>query len=99
MPRGTNPWYTYTLPFSTNLVKKIRIIFKQEDGIKIRKTEKDVEMDGKKVKVRLTQEDTFRLNPMYPVKHQIRVLNTGGDVFKSKPKTFTTEECLDSEVL
>ena len=99
MPRGTNPWNTYTLPFSTELVEKIRVVFSQRDGIKIKKTEEDAEMEGNTVKVRLTQEDTFRLNPMLPVQHQIRVRTTGGDVFKSKVHTFTVNECLDSEVL
>lgn len=99
MPKGTNPWSTYTLPFPTELVEKIRIVFAQRDGVKIKKTEKDVEMDGNTVKVRLTQEDTFRLNEMLPVEHQIRVRTTGGDVFKSKVATFTINKCLDKEVL
>ena len=99
MPRGTNPMNIYTLPFSTDLVEKVRIIFSQRDGMKIKKTEKDVEMDGNTVKVRLTQEETFRLKHTMPVKHQIRVRTTCGDVFKSKVYTFTVDECLDSEVL
>jgi hypothetical protein len=99
MPRGTTPTNTYTLPFPTELVEKVRIIFSQRDGLKIKKTEKDVEMEGNTVKIRLTQEETFLLKPTMPVKHQIRVRTTGGDVFKSKVYTFTVDECLDSEVL
>lgn len=99
MPRGTNPWITYRLPFSTDLVEKVRVVCKQRDGLKIKKTEKDAEMDGNIVKVRLTQEDTFRLNENLPVNHQIRVRTINGDVFKSKVYTFSIGVCLDSEVL
>ena len=99
MPQGTNPWNTYKLPFSTDLVKKVRITFAQKDGLKIKKTEKDAQMEGNIVKVRLTQEDTFRLNEMLPVQHQIRVLTKNGDVFKSKVETFSVDKCLDREVL
>lgn len=99
MPKGTNPWNTYKLPFSTDLVRKVRVIFAQRDGIKIRKTEKDAVMEGNIVKVRLTQEDTFRLNEKLPVEHQVRVMTKDGDVFKSHVETFTVDKCLDMEVL
>lgn len=99
MPQGTNPWYVYKLPFATDLVKKVRILFRQSDGLKIKKTEKDAMMEGNVVKVRLTQEDTFRLNEKFSVEHQIRVLTKAGDSFKSKVFKFTVDECLDREVL
>lgn len=99
MPKGTNPWNTYKLPFSTDIVRKVRVIFAQRDGIKIRKTEKDAVMEGNIVKVRLTQEDTFQLNEKLPVEHQIRVMTKDGDVFKSHVEIFAVEKCLDREVL
>ena len=99
MPKGTNPWNTYKIPFDTSIVDKVRIVFAQRDGLKIKKTEKDAEMEGNTVKVRLTQEDTFRLNENLPVEHQIRVRTKAGDVFKSQVFTFTLTKCLDKEVL
>lgn len=99
MPKGTNPWYVYKLPFSTDRIEKLRVLFRQCGGLKIKKTEEDALMEGNVVKVRLTQEDTFMLDEKFSVEHQIRVLTKTGDLFKSKVRKFAVSECLDSEVL
>ena len=99
MPIGTNPWYTYRIPFDTSLVAKVRFVIRQRDGVKVRKTEKDVEMEGDLVKIRLSQEDGFRLNAKLPGERQLRIKTKAGDLFKTKPQTFTINDCLDREVL
>ncbi len=99
MPQGTNPWYVYHLPFDTGLVAKARLLIKQRDGLKIKMTEKDAVMDGKIIKFRLSQEDTFRLNAQLPAERQLRIKTVTGDLFKTKPVTYTINRCLDKEVL
>ena len=99
MRQGTAPRHTFTLPFDTSDVKKVRVLYKQNDGLKIRKTEKDVQMDGNKIVVTLTQEDTFCLNPNYETRIQLRVLTKAGEPLVSDPFTVSTEECFNKEVL
>lgn len=103
MPIGTNPWYTYRLPsdFDTSQVAKVRFVIRQRDGVKVVKTEndEDVKIEGNLVNIRLTQEDTFRLNAKLPGERQLRIKTKAGDLFKTKPETFMINDCLDREVL
>lgn len=99
MPIGTNPWYIWKLPFDTGQVAKARLLIKQRDGLKIKKTEKDAEMVDNVIRFRLTQEETFRLNAKLPAERQLRIKTKAGDLFKTKPVTYSINECLDKEVL
>ena len=99
MPVGTNPWYIYKLPFDTSEVAKARLLIKQRDGLKIRMTETDAVMAGNVIRFRLSQEDTFRLNAQLPAERQLRIKTKAGDLFKTKPITYSVNRCLDTEVL
>jgi DNA helicase TIP49 (TBP-interacting protein) len=99
MPVGTNPWYIYKLPFDTSEVAKARLLIKQRDGLKIKMTETDAVMEGNVIRFRLSQEDTFRLNAQLPAERQLRIKTKAGDLFKTKPITYSLNRCLDMEVL
>lgn len=99
MPIGTNPWYIWRLPFDTSEVAKARLLIRQRDGLKIKKTEKDAEMVDNVIRFRLTQEETFRLNAKLPAERQLRIKTKAGDAFKTKAVTFTVSDCMDREVL
>jgi DNA helicase TIP49 (TBP-interacting protein) len=99
MPVGTNPWYIYKLPFDTSEVAKARLLIKQRDGLKIKMTETDAVMEGNVIRFLLSQEDTFRLNAQLPAERQLRIKTKAGDLFKTKPVTYSLNRCLDMEVL
>lgn len=99
MPIGTNPWYIYKLPFDTSEIAKARLLIKQRDGLKIKMTETDAVMAGNVIRFRLSQEDTFRLNAKLPAERQLRIKTVAGDLFKTKPVTYSINRCLDMEVL
>lgn len=99
MPIGTNPWYIYKLPFDTSEIAKARLLIKQRDGVKIKMTETDAVMVGNVIRFRLSQEDTFRLNAQLPAERQLRIKTKAGDLFKTKPVTYSINRCLDMEVL
>jgi hypothetical protein len=99
MRQGTTPKHTFTLPFDTEDVAKVRVLYAQNDKLKIVKTEADAEMDGNAVSVTLTQEETFLLNPAFDTEIQIRVLTHNGEALGSDPITVDTEKCLHDEVL
>ena len=101
MPIGTNPCYTYRLPadFDTSKIKKVRLLIRQRDGLKIKMTEKDAVINGNAITFRLKQEDTFRLDAKLSAERQLRIKTDTGDLFKTKPITYSINRCLDVEVL
>lgn len=99
MRQGTTPKHTFTLPFETNLVEKVRVVYAQKDVVKIVKTEADAEMAGNTISVKLTQEDTFKLNNNLKTYVQVRVVTHDGNAFASDIITLPVDICLDGEVL
>jgi hypothetical protein len=99
MRQGTTPKHTFTLPFDTGIVDKVRVVYAQRDDVKIVKTEADAEMQGNNLSVKLTQEDTLQLNSSLKTHIQVRVVTYNGDALTSDIITVNTERCLDGEVL
>lgn len=96
---GTTPTHTWTLPFDASLVAEARAIYKQSGEEILRKETEHFAMDGQKLSVTLSQEETFRFDCRTPVKIQLRVRTTSGTVLKTVPLTKTPTECLDREVI
>lgn len=99
MRRGTTPKHTFTLPFDTSVVTKVRIVYAQSDIVKITKNTCDAVFAGDTVSVRLTQAETLRLNCSLPTQIQVRVVTRDDDSFVSDIITVTTDKCLDGGVL
>jgi hypothetical protein len=99
MRRGTTPTHTFTLPFETKDVTKVRVIYAQRDMVKIVKKESDAELQGNTITVRLTQTETLKLNDNLKTDIQVRVLTGDGNSFVSDIITVSTERCLTDEVL
>lgn len=99
MRRGTTPTHTFTLPFDTNAVSKVRVIYAQDDVVKIVKKESDAKMSGKQIVVKLAQSDTLRLNCNLKTEIQLRVVTNAGDALASDIFKVSTQRCLSDEVL
>ncbi len=99
MIRGTTPLHVFTLPFSTDLVEKVRVIYSQKDEIVLRKEGETCTLNDTNVSVKLSQEETFLFNCNYPVDIQIRVLMKSGDALTSLPQRVGLDKCLENEVL
>lgn len=97
MIRGTTPKHTFTLPFETQNIAKVRVIYAQRDKVLFKKD--DVTMEGDTVSVHLTQEDTFTFTADVVVTIQIRVLMQDGQAYASQFMKATVCDCLDDEVL
>lgn len=95
---GTTPTHYFTLPFDTSLVAVAQVTYKQWGKIVLQKRTVDFKMEGNKLSVSLSQEDTF-LFEASEVKYQLRVKTTSGKTLKTKVFTMSLEECLDCEVL
>ena len=104
MTRGTTPHHTFELPFSVNSLEftvtyaQINPVT-QTKTIVVKKTKNDCEITGNVIKVRLSQEDTFKFDDKYAVQIQIKVKKKGGDVIASNIITTTVQKILDEEVL
>ena len=99
MRRGTTPKHTFTLPFDTSLICKLRVIYAQSRVVKIVKKKTDAELSGNTVSVKLTQDETLRLNCRHKTEIQVRVVTHDGESFVSDIITVNTDRCLDNEVL
>ena len=99
MRQGTTPKHTFTLPFKTSIVERIRVAYTQRGEVKIIKTKSDVEMSGNTITVGLSQEETLKLNSNLKTYVQVRAVTHNGEAFVSDIVTINTERCLDGEVL
>lgn len=95
MIRGTTPTHTFTLPFDSIMIAKARIIYSQNDNIVLTKTPT---IDGNTLSVKLTQEDTFKLNPNHSVEIQVRVLTPGNDSLASEIIRVPVSRCLEEDL-
>lgn len=96
---GTTPKHTFKLPFDTSVIRKIRVIYSQNDTAILTKTEKDCVLGNNDLSVTLTQEDTFKFDHKLPVEIQVRVLTNNGSVAASIPKKVGVTKCLETEVI
>jgi hypothetical protein len=95
---GTTPTHIFELPADVACtVSKVRVIYKQNEKIVLRKeTEK---LEGESAVFKLTQEETLKFSYSDPVKIQVRVLTLGGDALASGIIIVSPYECLENEVL
>lgn len=95
---------TFTLPIETNTCSKIQVTYTQDKN-KIVKLYKNgtlpsgMTLDGKRVIIRLTQDETIKFNSDSMVKVQIRVKTNTGDVFASQKWKVYVDTSLNEDIL
>lgn len=99
MIQGTTPTHVFTLPFSTESVKEIKILYAQDNSIVLVKTAADCTMENDTATVKLTQEETLLFENKKLVQIQVRVLTFAGDALTSNIEHVSVDKCLDNEVL
>lgn len=98
MIRGTTPTHTFDLPFDTTIIRKLRIIYAQNDVVILTKGLEDCTIEGNTVIVKLTQEETLKFDAHAVAEIQIRVLTHANDALASKPKKISVNRLLENEV-
>lgn len=97
--RCSTPTHTLTLPFDTNTIKSLMVIYAQ-DGIEVfHKSKEDCTLDGNTISVTLTQEETKSFNHKLDVQVQLRVVTYNGASMVSEIKTATVKTVLNDEVM
>lgn len=98
--QGTTPEHEFTLPFDTSLIKELRISYGQKGKEVLVKYDEDCIYNGNVIKVSLTQEDTFMLNPKLLVDVQLRVLTKNDQIhINDDDIQLRVKGSLNSEVL
>lgn len=82
MIRGTTPTLEFVLPFDTNLLAEAYVTLAQIGDVVLDKPLSECTLDGDKMTVKLTQEDTLKLKTGQ-VEIQIRAKTIDGDVIAS----------------
>lgn len=99
MIRGTTPTHRFVLPFNTDMIQTVQIIYAQNDEMVLTKGNDDCTLDGNTVSIKLTQQETFLFTEDVCVEVQVRVLTHDKDALASHVMRVHCDECLSDEVL
>jgi hypothetical protein len=79
------------------MISKVRILYGQNDKLVLKKEHEDCVIEGQKISVKLTQEDTLAFrNGTAEV--QLRINTPDGNSIPSKIYTVSVDRLLDNEV-
>lgn len=98
MYQGTTPEFSFTLPFNLDQVKSFLITFKQNSKV-LNFTQDEVRVDGNKIYIKLTQEQTNLFLPDFKCRVQIRCKLLNDSVIASQIESVNVKLSLNSEVL
>lgn len=99
MIKGTTPTHTFRLPFDTSIIKEVMVIYAQNEMEVFHKDKYECEFSGKKIIVKLSQEETLLFNHRQNVQIQVRVLTNDDVAVASQIKEITIQNCLNSGVI
>jgi hypothetical protein len=99
MIRGTTPTLEFVLPFDTSLLAEAFVTLAQGGTVVVDKSLKDCNCSGDLLTVRLTQEDTLKLDDKINTEIQIRAKTVSGDAIASNITTVDTERILKDGVI
>lgn len=104
MYRATTPVHTFTLPIETNTCKEIQVTYKQGHTMLVKHYQDNtlpdgMTLDGKKVIIRLTQEETLKFCPNDAARVQVRVLTDDDSAYASQRFKVSITNVLNEEIL
>ena len=99
MIRGTTPTLEFVLPFEVSILDEAYITLSQNEEVILEKKLEECKADGRKLSVRLTQEETLKLNCDIKTEIQIRARTKEGDVVASHIITVDTNRILKDGVI
>lgn len=99
MYRGTTPTISYRMPFSVDQLAAASIAVAQKKVLLIEKKLDECEISGDVITADLTQEDTLKLDEMYPVEIQLRVRTLAGEALATEPVTVPAGRILRDGVI
>ena len=96
---GTTPIISFYLPFDFSLVEELWFTLAQRGTELFTKNKEELKVEGSKIIVELTQEETLRLNQGQKVDIQVRIRTTGGDALASQIVQVEVDKILKGGVI
>ncbi len=99
MIRGTTPTLEFSIPFDTSLLSQAYVTFSQNGAVIIDKALEECGCDKNRLIVRLTQEETLKLQCDCITEIQIRAKTADGEALASNIMRENTERILKDGVI
>lgn len=99
MIRGTTPTLEFAIPFETALLAEAYITLSQNRQVVLEKKLEECNCEERKLSVRLTQEETLKLDCECNTEIQIRARTVSGDALASDIITVNTDRILKDGVI
>ena len=99
MIRGTTPTLEFDVPFDTELLAEAYVTLSQNREIVVDKPLTECQCSGNKITVRLTQEETLKLDCECNTEIQIRARMVDGNAVASNIITVSTNRILKDGVI
>ena len=99
MIRGTTPLLEFAIPFDTSLLAEAYVTLSQKGVVLVDKPLAECKCDADKLSVRLTQEETLKLEDDCTTEIQVRARTTSGDAIASAIIRENTERILKDGVI
>ena len=99
MMRGTTPTLEFTVPFNTNILAEAWVTLSQNREVILNKELEDCACSERTLSVKLTQEETLRLNCDCKTEIQVRVRTIEGEAMASEIITVNTDRILKDGVI
>lgn len=99
MTRGATPTHTFTLPIEISSIKNFIISYAQNGKIVLNKTMSECEIEGDKIKVSLTQEETLSFSHNIKAEIQIKFLTIEDKLIPTKIFETRVSRIINEEVL
>ena len=97
--RGTTPTLEFELPFGTDQLAEAYVTLAQREVVLVDKPLTECQCDGNKLTVKLTQEETLKLDRECNTEIQIRARLLSGDAIASAIIRESTERILKDGVI
>ena len=99
MIRGTTPTLEFIIPFDTGQLAEAFVTLSQNEAVVIDKALEECQCDANKLSVRLTQEETLKLQCDFMTEIQIRAKTLEGEAIASQIIKVNTERILKDGVI
>lgn len=99
MIERTTPTHSFSLPISADRIAAVRITYAQGGVVVLQKETVDCVLDGRMIRVTLSQDDTAKFRAGTPVVLQLNVKTVDGKRLASRQFTVACDDNLDDGVM
>ena len=99
MIQGTTPTHKFNIPFNTEGIERVRIVYEQAGDVVLTKENEGCTMSGNTLIVRLTQEETLLFKSNVSTRIQVHLRTKSGEAYASTLMRVSVFELLEKEVI